>query len=988
MGKNKSMIWKSAIWLALYLLWGPVPGKAQVPYVQFTPTDGFPAHSVYNIVQDQAGYLWLGTNLGLFKYCGHNSFKLYENEDLKGLVVYGLSADHAGRLWFNTYQGKVGYVENDSLHTLNEGPLKGSKVHDFIIDQQTGNIYFYVGNHLYGYDPVKKTFDHYFDCSMCPVEMERKLYEFLVVCDAQFFLLATSVEIKQVKTGIKVNRLPFSHHQFKFLKSTYDLKHLWIYDRATERCAVVQYPNLNIISAGELGIPECRDIQTIYEDSLGFTWINTGDGTWPLTPDLQPFGNGQPLLPGHRVNHVFQDAEGSYWAATTMDGVFYFNSLHSKQLLEKKISSIHRGSNGKFIVVTHFGELFLYENQQIVRVFQTDKSLIVRSILEFDGQLVVSFLSGSTPKIFEINSGRERSTQFNFVNGEKGPSDEIYYSDYHFSYRLSSNDFTNVLEAYAARKPRRSVLFTMGVEQIEANRSRTFFIDRFDPKVWMTDINYLRYYDTETGEIVPIDLGTSQKKSIAQTSDSSIWVASSNGLFKIRDDRVCQHLTTENGLISNICNELLVDEEDQLWVVTGNGLSKIDTRSGAGEGGGQVHVKGLFREGVNAFHKVDSTLYIGTDLGLFAMDESALSDNTFPPPIYITSLKIWDRDTVLASQYKLPLKDNNLTVRFEGLAYRSRGDFQYKYRMLGIDSAWTYTPGHINFVRYRQLAPGEYKFQVKAVNEDWVESLQPATLTFWITPPYWQTPWFLSLAMIGLVAMTIFGTTRWQKRKHRVHLLESRIKELRMEALRSQMNPHFIFNTLNAIQLTLYKQDRKESMNYLVLFSDMMRCIFDYSQRSKISLEEEIQFLNKYLKLEKLRFGDQVQVLMEIDDELDTHRTYLPPLILQPIIENAFKHGLMHKHGRGKLELAFSKMDQLIKIVVRDDGIGRKKAFQIMDKRWKGRHRSSTNNINERIQLINNNWKRQGKHLSLKTIDLFDRFGHPTGTQVELVIKL
>ena len=215
--------------------------------------------------------------------------------------------------------------------------------------------------------------------------------------------------------------------------------------------------------------------------------------------------------------------------------------------------------------------------------------------------------------------------------------------------------------------------------------------------------------------------------------------------------------------------------------------------------------------------------------------------------------------------------------------------------------------------------------------------------------------------------------------------LQQRAKELEVQALRSQMNPHFIFNCLNAINRFILGHETEAASDYLTKFSRLMRMIMNHSRHSYISLAEEIEMLQIYLEMERLRFKDAFDYRIDVDQDLDTDEVRIPPLLIQPFVENAVWHGLMHKEERGTLLIRIRVDGDMLTCVVRDNGIGRKSAGMLKSKSAE-KHKSMGLQITaERMALLTGPGESQP---FFQIDDLYDETGTPTGTQVTLKIKI
>jgi LytS/YehU family sensor histidine kinase len=217
--------------------------------------------------------------------------------------------------------------------------------------------------------------------------------------------------------------------------------------------------------------------------------------------------------------------------------------------------------------------------------------------------------------------------------------------------------------------------------------------------------------------------------------------------------------------------------------------------------------------------------------------------------------------------------------------------------------------------------------------------------------------------------------------------MEKRLASLKLENIRSQMNPHFVFNSLNSIQDFILSNERDLASSYLVKFSRLIRMYLEYSQQHEISLNQEIHALKLYLDLEKMRFDDELEYTITMDSALDADLFKVPSLFVQPYVENALKHGLLHKKKNRQLSIKCTllKNEHLVEIIVEDNGIGRLKSA-VLNKMRKGTHRSFATAVNDqRVQLFK---ERFNKQVNITIKDLHNAGGEATGTRVILIFPL
>jgi LytS/YehU family sensor histidine kinase len=208
-----------------------------------------------------------------------------------------------------------------------------------------------------------------------------------------------------------------------------------------------------------------------------------------------------------------------------------------------------------------------------------------------------------------------------------------------------------------------------------------------------------------------------------------------------------------------------------------------------------------------------------------------------------------------------------------------------------------------------------------------------------------------------------------------------------LSSIRSQMNPHFLFNALNTIQSYIYLNDKKQAINYLGKFSVLTRKILEESNRETISLAEEIETLDLYLQLEKMRFENTLEYHIKLEGIRFTEQIKIPPMLIQPYVENAVKHGLMHKSNNRQLNITFKyiESDKMLEVYIEDNGIGRKRSEDINSKR-NAAHRSFSTRANKtRLDILNSD---RINPISIKITDKTDEFNNSTGTLVQINIPV
>jgi hypothetical protein len=281
---------------------------------------------------------------------------------------------------------------------------------------------------------------------------------------------------------------------------------------------------------------------------------------------------------------------------------------------------------------------------------------------------------------------------------------------------------------------------------------------------------------------------------------------------------------------------------------------------------------------------------------------------------------------------KLNYRQNVLHITYTCIDYNFSDEITFRYRLNGAENEWI-NAGTQHSVLYTDLAPGNYVFNVSAINNEGKTSAHPALFRFTIYPPFWQTIWFkiltgviFTLIIYWLIKKRI---TRIKKEAEKKTEINKGIAELEMKALRSQMNPHFIFNSLNSIQKYIWENRKEDASEYLIKFARLIRLVLENSLHTSVKLSEELNALRLYIDMEHRRNNQKFDYSITVDDNVDEDKTYISPLLLQPYVENAIWHGLSQKEGRGKLSIAIEKIEDSLICIIEDDGIGRVRAAEI-----------------------------------------------------------
>ncbi|GEM_PF-936184 len=357
-------------------------------------------------------------------------------------------------------------------------------------------------------------------------------------------------------------------------------------------------------------------------------------------------------------------------------------------------------------------------------------------------------------------------------------------------------------------------------------------------------------------------------------------------------------------------------------------------------------------------------------------------------PIIIDEIIVNDSIIVSPNQNSFKATQNNISFTYAYLNFIAPGAIVYFYQLEGFDKNWI-PNGNMHSVRFSNLPSGKYIFNVKAkkVNGEFDGII--AKWTFTIHPPFWKTWWFATIAALLLIACILFfiqqriRAVRKQEKVKRDY--EKKIAETEMQALRAQMNPHFMFNSLNSINNFILKNDAENASGYLAKFSRLMRLILDNSRSEWIPLENELKALELYIELETVRFDNAFTYKINIAPAINIQKAMVPPMIIQPYVENAIWHGLMHKKNPGaSLEVNLTKESNHLFIEIKDNGIGRKEAALLKSKSATRQKPHGMKITAQRMDMVN---KLYDINATTVITDLQDTEGNATGTRILFTLE-
>lgn len=969
--------------------------RAQEPtFYHYTVNEGLPSTEIYDVIQDSKGFIWISTDRGVSRYDGY-VFSNYTSQDgLTDNSVFNLKEDSLGRIWCITSNCRLCFFRNDSivpyphndkivsflghsdvfksirsLNILASGTLEiGFMGAGFLTIDAAGKVRQdtvrkkYQGKHNY---EIRYTNKRLSMGSEYRQQFTAGVHAFFQIGEStgEFSLDADPHMLYFVGEGLRNGSVAFGSGS-----------------------AVYLIQGSRITAKKEMQAPVIR----IYEDRFNRLWVSARQKGVTCYDPAYSFADApeRNFLDGKTVSTVLCDNEGGIWMGTLEHGLYYQPSPDVRSYFTGengsggKITGICRDGSGRVLVMTYNAVLAVFRGdsltgkQQIVNEKgerELNKNIFYdtlsdRLLLSMESSMY-SVDGSDLSKIRRLEAGIGGSRALEFFPGHPG----CYWSA-----RQGMALLMKVDPEGGKMKMIKRCLTSSRLDALCYSRRYGLLIGSPDGLFTLVHDSMIRRFSDDP-------LLQSRISSIHELSDGTIALATiGRGLLLLKDGTVRQY-TTADGLPSNIVNTMTVDESGDIWIGTNRGVSRIgrDVARRSFSVRNVTVANGLPTNEVYNLLSSGGFLWVGTSDGLCLVDMKMVNSTVLPPPVVLRKVLVNDAPVPTDSFFTLRYNQNMLDVSFTGLSYQSQRDILYRYRLIGSgsDTSWEFTRN--TSVRFMSLSPGKYEFEVYARNSEGAWSSTPARFSFCITPPFWFRWWFVLTAVLFVLLFCGMIVFRRLQRIREKEMMKRRIVEFQQKALAAQMNPHFIFNSLNSIQAFVLGNDKESVMRFINRFSLLLRRSLDNSMEAYVPLRDDLEVLRAYLDLEGMRFRDHFTSELRIDPGLDTVKVCVPAMLIQPYAENAIRHGLLHKPtGGGKLTISLKMEEGNLVCTVDDNGVGRQEAARLRQQQ-KSHRPAGTSITGDRLELL---CREAGKNYYFSVTDKTDEDGNPAGTTVTLYL--
>ena len=991
--------------------------RAQQPYLpHFTTENGLPGNTIYKVVRDERDFLWIATNNGICRFDGQK-FKTFS---LKGLVndveFIDIYMGKHGRIWFIPFSGDVLLYDGLQFKTASSFFERTfSKVHQIFEDdfgfiwimQADGTIFrFNTATRQTTY--IRDSSPRYHNATIVAIPKPNIIW------------LNNGTDVVEVGSNKTIFKLNKSHSygvsfRPRITKKLPDKRLIYTTDQDV---SIYGQNQVAIVEKGTLPYSQISFIENGTNQNIYVGTTTKGLFEYQLQAEKLVFK--QNILPNESITFCTNDHEGNLWIGTYSGGLYCMPQQQSYQLnewqyqkaellcLAKNKNNVLAGfNNGTFATKDGtFGpsKLKKYDTRsftdgaaitsRVKRIRNLNgASWIIHdnTLLKLDGDKVMMAggLGANLKDITQVDSllliathsgircatERQLRTSMNAFKGNKKNAIEMSKSLNIFNSRATTVTYA----------PRTKLCWIGLVNGLAC-------LKKADIEVWHKNHNYLTINSLPSSPLpAALQNFTYRISSLASLPDGSLVIGTTvAGIFILKDDKR-YNISIDEGLSDNFCQNLFVDSAGTLWVSTVNGLNKIKIQDISAKKYSISIInqsQGLLSNIINDVVVQNDSVWVATPNGItFLTDNSDAKNTTIP--VRITTVMADGK--IVEWQNKQEIwQENELKIDFGAISYQQRNNLSYRYRLVskGLFASQPYrnwvstTEPSISF---KNLLPGDYSLDIEAISKDSGRRIGKLSSPLNINV-LWYKNWFLlyilfSLAILGLVSLA-FAYYFQRERRKRAYI--EQFNELEKQAFQAQMNPHFVFNCLNAIQEFLVSNEPEQAQRYLSQFAKLIRKTLDFTKRSTVTLADEVEFLKLYVRLEQLRFEDPFRFEINVGSDINSNEIDIPPLLLQPFIENAIKHGQLGRlHHEGLLKIDFSILDDELTCVIDDNGIGLEQS-KILKSQREIAHTSHGLGIVEKRMLLLNQFSK-GKN-SFVVLDKKDSDVLLRGTQV--IIKL
>lgn len=885
-------------------------------FTHFQTEDGLPSREVYCMAQDNDGYIWFGTDNGISRFDGYE-FKNYQipNNFEANVVNSAILKDNT--LWFGSMFFGAYYLYRDRLmpYAYNHKLIKyKGKYITSILEHisDSGDFYFSLFNYgIIKIDRHGKVTEYKIDDHMGFIAINvdekvigtRTISYFLQKNKANKEVVLRYEGQKKFTTKLNFDKVIFS--KFFQNQKMHNDAFYFFYDQ------ISQVKNGKITT-----LPISQRINSMSRDETNKIYLGFGNygGIGIADSDEELLqGKYSQYLQNNIVSSIYIDKLQNLWVTTINNGVFYCKSPSqavynvADDNNEIFISAVEPINDNECYFGTSNGEIYHIINGSIKKLPSDTEHNYICDELAFNRDNQKLYSNGG---YYKNNKWHELIKQKNKRIGVLKNfsldtlTDRMWLANYRLFGFFDNDD---------------NYITYPGIDQKDF--IRIFDILYHNDTLWLATQNGL--YAARKGNQPCVQMLNNRLNErincIAGDNHHNLYLGTKeSGIFVIKKNGHLLNINKSNGLKTNNIKFIFVDKNRVVWACSNTGLDKItlsDNDKFSIRNFNTAH--GLPSNEIYQIKSMGNTLWVATGKGLVKFVEKAI--NQYSPKPIITKVSISNKSIKPSNDLQLKYRENNIQVRYRTINPLLENKIKYRYKFFE-KANWIYTSS--TSLELVELQSGRYNLAIQSANEDGIWS-DATILNFSVATPWWQMWHFYILAML-IIAIAIYYYLKYRTlRLTKENKLLLELSRLEKMALQNQMNPHFLSNSFTSLQYLIHTNKVAQADEYLSDLSRLLRKILDSSRSQEVALRNEIELIRLYLQLEKIRFENKFDYTITIEKDINLDKESLPPMLIQPIIENAINHAFSDTIVQQNLiSIEFYTDSRYLYCVVKDNGIG------------------------------------------------------------------
>lgn len=938
---------------------------AQFKYARYilNADNGLPSNKLYDIYCAKSGLVYIAHDKGLSSYDGNVIYNYY-NKSYPYISVSNIMESSDSTIWCRSFNGDLFKLVEDTLYTMlgmkKTNYFTYSKIfNDKIIGRTETEIFVY---DIFKDKMITKNFNPTFiGKAVLPFVFtsihtgfsDESNYKLYVDADLNIFYIQSEVKY----------RYAFHYPNGFTAESIKNKIVLSMLDNSGFFLSIVNQTSLSNSTINNI---------VVLKDKI---WFCTTKGVY-FTHLYNSNDTLEYILRDFNVSFVTTNRDGDHMFTTLDNGLITIPSFDVSRIsgINEYVSIVHAVKDILYIG-TKEGDIFEYSlithQKRILYKGKKNKPIEFMQYMRLNNTLYAS-----SDHAILIKDGKLIETNFIIKDLSEAEGNVLIATNSSIYLDRGNNLFNNFVSNQINKSPPFLITTIAEDEKItsityNAQSKDLFYITKGLLFNYNIQKNTFKQYFTSSSVLT--DVKYYNNKVYLATKDK--------GLFYLQKDKF---ISIENihPYLAKVFIQKLYVADGNLFIHTLDEVLKLN--------GNKLDIynesNGVPASKVSSLSVNDGMIYALTNSDVISFNENISENKKYDADIIIKYIKVDNQILKQAEKFSLDFSKNQFGIYFNLISYRTgkRSALAYSFD----EKNWFYLSNDQRVLDLNNIESGNYRLTMAPYVHGELFLNKKKVINFTINPPIYRTWWFISFFALLLVFITwriMKSIINNQKREFALKKsklqLENELDKSILSSIKSQMNPHFLFNALNTIQSYIYMNDKKSASIYISKFSELTRSILDMSNKETVSLDEEISSLRLYLELEKMRFEETFEYYIQIGYNIEAENVRIPSMLIQPYIENAIKHGLLHKKNNRKLWLNFKKIDSKLLIRIEDNGIGRKNS-EIINKK-KTSHISFAMNANKkRLDIL----KHTFKDIHYNITDKISEMGEPLGTIVEITL--